>query len=56
MMQDGEDARIMEETSVSKPFGHRVSFRILNVLKLGRVLQTEVEMLGFHPSALPSEI
>ena len=55
-MQNIEDARVLGVTSVSKPFGHGDSFRILNTLKPGRILETEVEMLGFRPSALPSDV
>lgn len=53
-MQNLEDADVAGEFSTLKPFGHNYFFRVLNILKAGRILETEVEVLGFTSGTLPS--
>ncbi len=53
-MQNLEDADVVGEFSALKPFGHDYFFRVLDVLKGGRVLETEVEVLRFRSGTLPS--
>lgn len=44
-MQSSEEADVMGEFSALKPFGHDDFFRIVDVLKAGKILETEVEVL-----------
>ena len=53
-MQNLEDADVMGEFSALKPFGQDFFFRVQDVLKAGRILETEVEVLRFRSGTLPS--
>ena len=52
-MRDFEGAEALIESSALKPFGQNHFFRVLNILKAERILETEVEVLELGPGALP---
>ncbi len=53
-MQNLGDADVVGEFSALKAFGNDHFFRVLDVLKGGRILETEVEVLRFRSGTLPS--
>ena len=53
-MQNFEDADVVGEMSAPRAFGQDYFFRVVDVLKPGRILETEVEVLGFGSSASSS--
>ena len=53
-MQNLRNADVARERiSFREPFGQEYMFRVRDTLKPGRILETEVEVLGFNSSALP---
>ncbi|KAF6218388.1 hypothetical protein HO133_005735 [Letharia lupina] len=48
-----EEADVMGEFSALKPFGHDYFFRIVDVLKAGKILETEVEVLRLRSANSP---
>ena len=54
-MQSSEDADDLGEMSALTSTGQDYSFKVVDVLKPGGVIETEVEVLGFRSSALPSQ-
>ena len=53
-MRNLEDADLVGEFSALKPFGQDSFFRVLDILEAGRILETEVEVLGLRSGTLPS--
>lgn len=54
-MQNLEDADVVEETSAPGQHGQDCFFKVVDILKPGRTMETEVEVLGFRSSALSSQ-
>lgn len=54
-MQNSEDVDLVGEMSSPKSYGQGQFFRVLDALKPGRILETEVEVLGLRSSTPPRE-
>ena len=54
-MQNLEDANVVEKMSVPGRNGQEYFFKVVDVLKPGRRMETVVEVLGFRSSALSSQ-
>ncbi|CAD6567228.1 MAG: hypothetical protein ASARMPRED_000553 [Alectoria sarmentosa] len=52
-MRNLEDADLVGEFSALKPFGQDSFFRVLDILEAGRILETEVEVLGLRSEVPP---
>lgn len=53
-MQTFEDSEVVGEFSALKQFGQDYFFRVLDTLKAGRILETDVEVLGLRSGTLLS--
>lgn len=54
-MQNPEDADVVEEMSAPGQNEQGYFFKFVDVLKPGRTVETEVEVLGFRSSTLSSQ-
>lgn len=54
VMRNLEDADLVGEFSPLRPVGQKYFSRVLDVLKTGKTLETEIEVLGLRSGILPS--
>lgn len=55
VMPNLEHADVVGDFSALRPFGQDYFFRVLDIVKAGKILETEIEVLGLRSGTLPSE-